>query len=66
MTMDMNARDAAAAAENSRLCSNHDQRAAKARGVKTVLMLTLFASICGWLWLLGKGAVAIAGLLRSL
>jgi hypothetical protein len=31
--------------------------------VKCVFMITLFAAIGGWLWLLGKGAVAIARLL---
>lgn len=30
--------------------------------VKCVFMLTLIAAICGWLWLLGKGLIAIAAL----
>jgi hypothetical protein len=34
-------------------------------GAKIVLLLTLFASICGWLWLLGKGAIAIVELLSG-
>jgi hypothetical protein len=34
-------------------------------GAKTILLLTLLASICGWLWLLGKGAIAIVELLSG-
>jgi len=43
--------------------SRHEEVATRIFSAKTILLLTLFASICGWLWLLGKGAIAITELL---
>jgi hypothetical protein len=56
VTIDMNSRDAA---------RNHNQSARNALIVKFVFMLTLIAAIGGWLWLLGKGAVAVARAMSS-
>jgi hypothetical protein len=57
--MDKNSHDAISVSEDSRARRSHDQAASNALIVKCVFMLTLLVATSGWLWLLGKGAVAI-------
>jgi hypothetical protein len=52
--------DASAIAEDNRARPFLDHAARRALVAKAGLMLTLLASVCGWLWLLGKGLVAFA------
>jgi hypothetical protein len=56
-------REAGSVSADSRERRSHDQSATKRVIVKLVFILTLSAALFGWLWLIAKGAAAIARLL---
>jgi hypothetical protein len=61
-----NLREANSVSEDNRVRPVRDHAATNTFIVKCVFVVTLVAAICGWLWLLARGAVAVARAMSSL